>query len=448
MDGETAARVELSATLGPPSVCVVDAAGRVEGVTGALRSVAGGPQVGERLDGWTLPEALLQAVRAVAEGRRTEATGVWRVGAGAPVWRVHAVGLQPSGAVVHVGAPAAWARLMDAVDAAGRGAALGGMTSTLYHDVNNLLTVVLGNLEGAATAPDLPVALRAALGRSAGAARQAAELIHGLSAWRTGRGVDVVGQTLGELVRVRLPLWATVGRGRVTLDEQDRVVAAGPPERVEQAVGHLVLNAVLAAGPGGHTEVVVAADGPDHAVVRVAALPTGEGVASVLGEVGGTLTPGRAGLGGPLAVALAAELSGTVSVGAEGVSLRLPTRLPGLGATGPDVLVVVGHPGVRDLLVAWAEAAGAARVVGVGTADAARAVGGPRVLVVDLDLPDSDGLSLAAAVASERPSVRVLLTSGRLASLPRRPALAAHQWRFLARPFAPGAVLEVLSEWV
>jgi two-component system nitrate/nitrite response regulator NarL len=81
------------------------------------------------------------------------------------------------------------------------------------------------------------------------------------------------------------------------------------------------------------------------------------------------------------------------------------------------VLVADDHPVLREVIKVACQAAGGLEVVGgaedgAGTLAACRALR-PDVLVVDLNLPDMDGLDVVETLRAEGSRVRVLVLSGR-----------------------------------
>jgi two-component system nitrate/nitrite response regulator NarL len=81
----------------------------------------------------------------------------------------------------------------------------------------------------------------------------------------------------------------------------------------------------------------------------------------------------------------------------------------------PDVLVVDDHAGFRRLARRILEAAGltvAEAADGAAAAGAARTLR-PRLVLLDIQLPDTDGFALARQLARAQPAQVIVLTSGR-----------------------------------
>ena len=114
-------------------------------------------------------------------------------------------------------------------------------------------------------------------------------------------------------------------------------------------------------------------------------------------------------------------------------------RLP-QGEQAPSILVVEDEPLVRAVAVMHLQERGFS-VMEAQDADEAMLILGqdPSIAAVfsDVQMPGSmDGLALAQWLANTRPTVKVLLTSGRI--IADKPM----EWRFLAKPYK----LEELEE--
>lgn len=100
------------------------------------------------------------------------------------------------------------------------------------------------------------------------------------------------------------------------------------------------------------------------------------------------------------------------------------------------VLIVDDDDSFRSMAVALLTARGY-RVVGeVATAAAARpaaTAAEPEAILLDLYLPDGDGLSLAAELCADGNGPRVLLTSSDVAGVPVRAAEASGATGFVAK---------------
>jgi two-component system OmpR family response regulator len=108
------------------------------------------------------------------------------------------------------------------------------------------------------------------------------------------------------------------------------------------------------------------------------------------------------------------------------------------------VLVVDDEPSIRELLAMLCAYEGWE----VATADAgepalrsARALP-PDVVLLDLMLPDMDGLTVLRRLRAEHPAVAVLVVSARGAAGDRRAVLAAGAAGYVAKPFGLAALAD------
>lgn len=103
------------------------------------------------------------------------------------------------------------------------------------------------------------------------------------------------------------------------------------------------------------------------------------------------------------------------------------------------ILAVEDDPQVRRLLSRVLTAAGfAATVVGTGT-DARQVIGGlkPKLVVLDLGLPDEDGFSLERWIRSRHPGAAILILTGHDSLADRVKGLDGGADDYVIKPFLP-----------
>lgn len=112
--------------------------------------------------------------------------------------------------------------------------------------------------------------------------------------------------------------------------------------------------------------------------------------------------------------------------------------------TLPRVLVVEDEPLIRMLVATHLADHGFSVVEAASADEAVSVLGGDGCVVLvfsDIQMPDAnDGIDLAKWIASERPELKVLLTSGRPAPEAARP------WPFVAKPYRLDRVEAQLRE--
>lgn len=72
----------------------------------------------------------------------------------------------------------------------------------------------------------------------------------------------------------------------------------------------------------------------------------------------------------------------------------------------------------------------------------------PRLVISDLRLPDGDGLDIVRAARSRVPPALAIVVSGLSDAPYRRAAIAAGASDFLSKPFASGALLDLIQSHV
>lgn len=343
--------------------------------------------------------------------------------------------------------------------------ALGQLTSGLTHDFNNLLTIILGNLEIAEDLTQAHDAVRQHVREARWAAQRGAHLTDRLLAMsRSGSSkaepTDVVAivQSMAEL------LGRTLGKEIETTiaTPPGPVMAMAKPDRLENAILNLCLNARDAMPRGGTLRIRVAADGAAPPIdgatttshVSISVTDSGIGmvpevIAQACDPFFTTKSTGKgSGLGLSMVRSFVDEMDGAMAIDSEperGTTVRLyfrrtnvaaPLQVEAPVAAVPDgspatVLVVDDEPEVRRLAVdilrkaayhvyAAADAAEALAVLERTAVD---------LLVSDIVMPGGmNGVTLAAEVRRRWPSMVILLTSG-------HPAEAAEHLPLLRKPF-------------
>ena len=326
---------------------------------------------------------------------------------------------------------------------------LGRVAATVAHEFNNVLMTIQ------------PVAdiLTHRYASTPQLARFGAQLAAGVN-----RGRVMVGAILGFAnpktpVRheIRLQQWLAelahelhtpLGpRVELTIDAPEPLALDADPDQLHQLVMNLVLNARDAMPNGGAIRVAassVAAGAGGQRVVELAVHDTGSGISpelqSQIFEPLFTTKAKGTGLGLSLCQQIAAAHGATIAVetGEQGGAVfrvRFPSR--------PRLLLVEDDPTIAEALqvaledfydLEWASA-GAGVVEHVRTAR-------PDLVLLDIQLPDANGLDLFAAIRTHSPELPVVLMSG---SVPVTAAELDRRAAFLPKPFATGELLRVAS---
>ena len=352
--------------------------------------------------------------------------------------------------------------------------ALGRLAGGVAHDFNNILQVVNGYadllvaaLEGDERANDAIEIRRAG--------ERATELTSQLLAFgrRSKRAIEAV--ELNARIEAMVPmLRRLLGEDialEVTLDETVGAVEADP-SHLDQLVMNLVVNGRDAMPAGGSLTLTTArldgrgipsADGADG-WARLEIADTGFGMEpGVIEHIFEPFfsTKGRekgTGLGLAIVFGTVQEMGGrvraesTVGVGSRFiVELPLceapcaePTTTPAEPALrsrrSETILLVEDEPMVRDFCKRALEGEGF-RVYATGphaALEVAEALGSElAMLVTDVVMPDFDGPTIAAALGSRRPDVKVLFMSGYPRDREQELTGAAARGAVLAKPFTP-----------
>ncbi|MGX9965510.1 ATP-binding protein [Roseomonas sp. F4] len=373
--------------------------------------------------------------------------------------------------------------------------ALGRMARGVAHDVNNLLTVVIGNLETLEESVTDP-ALRGVARRTLGAAEASAQLAASLMAYARTQVLRVEPVDLSTLLNSLLPVLGDLATPAIVLRlEADPGLPAclADPAQLQAAVGNLVSNARDAILHGkGQARL----PGRISIAIRRAALAEGERIALSVEDSGGgmpaevlahafdpffTTKPAGAGSGLGLSqvYGVVTQLGGQVALQSEvgkGTTVTLYLRLatgqtaaagpvsapvrpappsilsadPSAGAAeapaGAHILVVDDQPEIRAMITRMLTMAGyRVAAVGGGAEALARLKAGESfdLVLSDVLMPDDlDGLDLAARIGAGWPDLPVLLMSG---CAPDVAALGGAEDGFLRKPFARQALLAAVS---
>lgn len=327
--------------------------------------------------------------------------------------------------------------------------AIGQLTGGLAHDLNNYLSVIMGNLDLLADRPSSdPQTPRLIEGALAGA-RRGAELTRSLLAFSRRQPLAPkvldVGERIGDIARL---LRRTIGE-KIALDLQ---VAPGLwPVRIDgaqldSAIVNLANNARDAMPDGGKLSIALrnTPQGPvgqpagDYVLIEV--IDTGAGMdartlARAFEPFFSTKGPGHGtGLGLSMVHGFVHQSGGTIGLASTPgtgttVSIFLPrasapvprTAAPAKGSTKPPrgterILLVEDNDDVRESVAEQLVSLGY-RVAEAASGDAALAAldadTGFDLVVSDLVMPGKvDGLALAGIVRERWPKLRILLTSG------------------------------------
>jgi PAS domain S-box-containing protein len=372
---------------------------------------------------------------------------------------------------------------------------VGVLAGGIAHEFNNILQAVGGHAEMILTdlagrtdgEPDLP-AIQTAAEAMRTSAKRAADLTQQLLAFSrqqflTPKVVDareavrdlepLLQPLVGEDIKLVLDLDPGTSRIRVDAAQFDAVLVS------------LVANA-RDAMPGGGTVTIQTANRTISAASpgEVADVPAGSYVVVAISDTGlgmdqttrdhifepffTTKQQGKGtGLGLSATYGVVHQSGGYVTVTSEpgkGASFRLHFPIvdeaigreaPHNGATGSaagTVLVVDDEPSVRQLAVRILERAGFAVVAADEARSALETVqalpGSIIALVTDVVMPGMSGPELARAILRDHPGIGVVLMSGYLPGTLDISDLLAGGARFVAKPFAPVALIDALGEAV
>jgi PAS domain S-box-containing protein len=134
--------------------------------------------------------------------------------------------------------------------------------------------------------------------------------------------------------------------------------------------------------------------------------------------------------------------------GGEICKAQPPTVRPSSGG-GETILVVEDEPDLRDLVSQVLESQGYKVVQASSGTEAletwSKHAGNIHLLLTDMVMPDGlGGRKLAERLTSEDPRLRVIFTSGYSAGMPGTELATVEERQFLAKPYRPSALLEVV----
>jgi CheY-like chemotaxis protein len=118
-------------------------------------------------------------------------------------------------------------------------------------------------------------------------------------------------------------------------------------------------------------------------------------------------------------------------------------------ATKPAILVVDDEQGITTTLALILEEAGYDVVTAASSCSAIRVVGSVAfdAALIDVHMPDSDGITLAREICKMRPRCKILLLTGNIdASELQTARNAAPKFDILAKPVPPEELLKSLAE--
>ena len=346
--------------------------------------------------------------------------------------------------------------------------AIGRLAGGMAHDFNNLLAVILGEVDLALDAVNPGQDIRDALESVRYAANSGAVLTRQLLTVARRQKAEPTVFNLNQLLMESDRLLRRAVGDRVTF-ETDMAPELGnvnaDRQQIEQVVTNLAVNARDAMPAGGTLRITTANRTIDAAApppgfragnwVVLEAADTGTGIpddvrARLFEPFFTTKERGKGtGLGLATSYGIVERFGGFIAVDSEvgkGTTFRvfLPAVASETTRPRPDtpaaaagrmetVLIVEDQDALRGVAVRILTARGyRVRAASTG-AEAWEAVAAmsppPHLVMLDVNLPDGDGVDLARRLREQYPSVRLLLTSG------AEGHLATADFAFIAKPF-------------
>jgi signal transduction histidine kinase/CheY-like chemotaxis protein len=230
-------------------------------------------------------------------------------------------------------------------------------------------------------------------------------------------------------------------------------------DRLGQVVINLTGNALKFTDAGEVTVTLDAAPEPDGRVqLALHVRDTGPGIDPAeqarlfepFSRLDRTAAKEGSGLGLALSAVLCRAMGGGLRVESDGVNGSLfvaefrvtrtaaAPKSQAAGASAPAVLVVDDNTLVRELFVSFLREHGCSCASATTAAEALALAEqhSPGVIVLDLSLPDGDGISLLPALRKTVPAARIIGVSAHASGLERERALAAGMADFFTKPVA------------
>ncbi len=364
--------------------------------------------------------------------------------------------------------------------------AVGRLAGGVAHDFNNLLSVILSYSESALDQLREEDPLRDEIQEVTHAATRAAALTRQLLAFSRKQVFEIETLRLGELIGgLARMLRRVIGEDiALTIDEAPEL----PPVRadrgqLEQVVMNLVVNARDAMPTGGKLTVSIGVDDIDSTRAGELELAAGRYVVLSVADDGcgmdeatrarifepffTTKEVGKGtGLGLSTVYGIVKQSHGAIAVESapgRGSTFRvyLPAHAPARAAlaahaTPPPiaqstaretVLVVEDEEALRSVLVRVLREAGYQVLAAANGVEACTLVEQPTkpvdLLLTDVVMPAMNGFDLAQRLSAERPSMKVLFTSGYHDAVERHEHIA---YSFMAKPFDRRSLLRKVRE--
>ena len=336
--------------------------------------------------------------------------------------------------------------------------ALGRLAGGVAHDINNMLTTILGNTELVLDDTGLEAGARKNLEEVQGAAARSARMTRQLLTMARRDIARPEPLDFADLVTDLAPMLQRMGTNveLVTLLGTEAMWIRADLSRTEQVVLNLVSNAREAIVGSGKISVELSRDG-DEVVLRVS--DDGVGMDSAtrarIFEPFFTTKEHGTGLGLSTAYGIVTDAGGSLTCSSElgrgtTFELRLPACAPSIRAedgsspTRPraqicrSVLLAEDEPSIRAMVGRLLKGMGCSVVDAANGEEALRAFSAAPhtfdVLLTDIVMPIMSGNELAQAVTSIRPEIPVVFMSGYVDEADAPFELQGPQY-FLPKPF-------------